>query len=330
MNLDLRLHQTIEALYSTVPSGLPGQHWQAMFKVIDQFIPLHGAWMGHSQWWLYEDYQEGYQEFYKLPADFAKQYFAISTEGVGEDGDPLVIKSLMTAADTTIRLSEILPAREIRFATDAYLQWGIHFSIGDAVMFHDYFPGTEASMFIAFYRSEEMNDFSQQEHEVLSILKYHMLAAHRLCLQDITRRLDKSPKHGHLMVIDALGLIYHIEDRTNRLLQSKDASAKANQLPSSFLDALNQGKPTWRGILLDVEPIGEKGLLVVNLSLEEDNPSAKLTASERKVESLLCQGLTIKQVAQEMNIAVSTASGYSKKVYAKLGVSGKHELVRRV
>ena len=39
------------------------------------------------------------------------------TEDEGNSGDPLVIKALMVSDNNTLRLSEVLPDREIQMAT---------------------------------------------------------------------------------------------------------------------------------------------------------------------------------------------------------------------
>ncbi|OUS31103.1 hypothetical protein A9Q99_04635 [Gammaproteobacteria bacterium 45_16_T64] len=324
---DKELHKTIEKIYSSVPGCLPGEHWQSMFAIVDQFIPIRGAWMGHSEWWLHEDYREGYQEFYKMPDDFAASYFSMSTEDEGNSGDPLVIKALMASDNNTLRLSEVLPDRDIRMSTDAYLQWGKHYAIGDAIMFHDEFSGTKASVFIAFYRREIENDFNSHEHQQLLILKQHMMAAHRLLLQDISRRFDADKTEGYLMLVDALGLVYHMEDTIEKWLRSMDLSFTGKHLPQGLLDAITQRLTSWRHLTISTEMIGTKGFLLVKLQKNAFSDTDSLTQMENKVADLLGQGCTIKQVANEMNIAVSTASSHSKKVYSKLGVSGKHALV---
>ena len=325
---DQQLHDTIEKIYSTVPGSLPGAHWRSMFKVVDELIPIWGAWLGHSEWWLQEDYREGYQEFYKLPDNFAASYFAVSTEGEKGEGDPLVMKALMASDSNSLRLSEVLPERETRTATDAYQEWGKQFGIFDAVMFHDVFPGTQASILIAFYRNDTTDkDFTPDEHNHLSLLKQHMMAAHRLCLQSLTRRVGVHNNEGYLLVIDALGLIYHKEPGIDEWLTTFGLSLEANRLPQPLLKALANQEPQWKGIAIESEIIGEKGFILLKLREPSRLDCSSLTATERKVEVLLRQGFTIKQVAKELDIAISTAAGHSKRIYAKLGVSGKHELI---
>ena len=124
-----------------------------------------------------------------------------------------------------------------------------------------------------------------------------------------------------------MGLIYHKEPGTDEWLVRFDLSLESNRLPEPLLKALNNKEPQWKGIALDSELIGEKGFILLKLREPSRFDYGSLTATERKVEALLRQGFTIKQVAKELGIAISTASGHSKSIYAKLGVSGKHELI---
>ena len=52
-----------------------------------------------------------------------------------------------------------------------------------------------------------------------------------------------------------------------------------------------------------------------------------LTAREEQICNLLLQGHTLAAIADRLGIALSTAQGYSKSLYRKLGVHGKQELV---
>ncbi|QVM82918.1 helix-turn-helix transcriptional regulator [Novosphingobium decolorationis] len=67
-----------------------------------------------------------------------------------------------------------------------------------------------------------------------------------------------------------------------------------------------------------------------------DDAQARLTAlhalppREAELALKLSEGLSIAEAAQAMGLTVETARNYSKRIYAKLGVRGKAELVRRI
>ena len=67
-----------------------------------------------------------------------------------------------------------------------------------------------------------------------------------------------------------------------------------------------------------------------------DDAQARLSAlhalppREAELALKLSEGLSIAEAAQAMGLTVETARNYSKRIYAKLGVRGKAELVRRI
>lgn len=58
------------------------------------------------------------------------------------------------------------------------------------------------------------------------------------------------------------------------------------------------------------------------LSLDETN----LSPREKQVVSLLLRGMTLRQVAPELGLTVSTVATYSKTIYKKLGINSRAEL----
>lgn len=57
-------------------------------------------------------------------------------------------------------------------------------------------------------------------------------------------------------------------------------------------------------------------------SLDDTN----LSPREKQVVLLLLQGMTLRQVAPELGLTVSTVSTYSKAIYKKLGINSRAEL----
>ncbi len=57
---------------------------------------------------------------------------------------------------------------------------------------------------------------------------------------------------------------------------------------------------------------------------------AKLTRSERLVFELLCEGLSNKQIAEQLAISANTVRYHLKQVYAKLGVRSRARAIARV
>ncbi|MDF2593095.1 MAG: transcriptional regulator, LuxR family protein [Clostridia bacterium] len=71
------------------------------------------------------------------------------------------------------------------------------------------------------------------------------------------------------------------------------------------------------------------GTLQTNVEDEKMMPSlddTNLSPREKQVVLLLLQGMTLRQVAPELGLTVSTVSTYSKAIYKKLGINSRAEL----
>ena len=60
------------------------------------------------------------------------------------------------------------------------------------------------------------------------------------------------------------------------------------------------------------------------------SPSGGLTPGERRVAELAAAGLSNKQVAAQLYLSVTTVKAHLRVVYAKLGVSSRGQLTRRL
>jgi DNA-binding CsgD family transcriptional regulator len=56
--------------------------------------------------------------------------------------------------------------------------------------------------------------------------------------------------------------------------------------------------------------------------------ASQLTASEQRVADLVAQGLTNKEIAAELVITPRTVEAHLTRIYAKLGIRSRVELVR--
>jgi len=59
-----------------------------------------------------------------------------------------------------------------------------------------------------------------------------------------------------------------------------------------------------------------------------DEPEIKLSPREKETLELLSQGLTVPEIANNLKISAQTVAGYVKKIYEKLHVSNRVELMR--
>jgi DNA-binding NarL/FixJ family response regulator len=80
--------------------------------------------------------------------------------------------------------------------------------------------------------------------------------------------------------------------------------------------------------LHDVHAGRAHGLAGAGIETSEDPPLAiDLTLQESRVLVLLDQGLRFRQIASEMRISESTAKGYARNLFGKLGATSRSEAV---
>ncbi|EBB0694648.1 response regulator transcription factor [Salmonella enterica subsp. enterica] len=70
--------------------------------------------------------------------------------------------------------------------------------------------------------------------------------------------------------------------------------------------------------------------LVIHDSLQEDNDLASiLTAKEREIVGMVCEGASNKLIARQLNISLSTVKTHLRNIFAKTEVINRTELVSR-
>ena len=90
------------------------------------------------------------------------------------------------------------------------------------------------------------------------------------------------------------------------------------------------GDEVWKGVALHEvvlpQPVYISPDEALDRSVQKAAEQYRLTEREAEIVKLFAQGRTIKQAASELFLAPSTVQGYTKSIYAKLGVHGKDEI----
>ncbi|MCG8670518.1 MAG: helix-turn-helix transcriptional regulator, partial [Pseudomonadales bacterium] len=100
--------------------------------------------------------------------------------------------------------------------------------------------------------------------------------------------------------------------------------AESQMLPFSLTDFEDKKNDVINGLAVSVSSQGKLLLVGVRPASMID----QLTEREREVVHWITQGLTYKEVARKIGLAPSTVSNHLYRVYHKLGISSKTELVQ--
>lgn len=146
-------------------------------------------------------------------------------------------------------------------------------------------------------------------------------ALEQMLLQSDLKRLPEFVNENELRtaefhICSASDFVRHIEffmPRKNRVAILVDGNGRHNDLQQHEITIISESER--------IEHIGNKLAKAIDSSAADENPiNNDLTQREKQVLKLIASGLTIKEVASELDISVNTALTHRKNISAKLGI----------
>ncbi len=161
----------------------------------------------------------------------------------------------------------------------------------------------------------------------------HMVEASTLALRHFIQRDEwlhnlGRPNRGAAAMVDKTGAIYAASQRFMNLLSEAFGASHFTTLPCTMpRDALENNGSFVNGRLhFRVTSDGPLFLLHLRRSLPLDG----LSPREREIARALGSGKTFKTVARQYGIAVSTVANHASRIYKKLGIYRREELIEQV
>lgn len=156
----------------------------------------------------------------------------------------------------------------------------------------------------------------------------HLAEAAALAMRQFVQRDEwlrdmGRPNRGAAALVDVRGVVHAGSERFVELLNRFGGGngRLGLALPESLLD--EGGSFVREGMHLRVEPMG--GLFLVHA--RQPLPLDVLSPREQQIARALGAGKTFKSVARQCDIAVSTVANHATRIYRKLGVFRREELV---
>lgn len=166
------------------------------------------------------------------------------------------------------------------------------------------------------------------EPEVLRSAVSHLAEAAVLAMRQFVQRDEwlrdmGRPNRGAAALVDVRGVVHAGSERFFELMSSQgnDGGRLSFSLPETLLD--DGGAFVRDGLHLRVEPMD--GLYLVHA--RKPLPLDVLSPREQQIARALGAGKTFKSVARQCDIAVSTVANHATRIYRKLGVFRREELV---
>lgn len=210
---------------------------------------------------------------------------------------------------------------------------------------------------LVLFRETGARDFTEAEIELVAALAPDIAAAVRrtLLVSEIAHRDAEEGPGMAVLRVDGLSIEVEMASRAARALMEQMPDTRLDGVPvgvvmlvarliaaggrrQSSRVRLRTGR--WMAVQVDVlEPAGADGPERLSLVIEPVAPyelaeviaeAYGLTAREREVARLVVAGNSNPEVAAALSIALTTVQDHLKKVFAKLGVSSRHELTARM
>lgn len=159
----------------------------------------------------------------------------------------------------------------------------------------------------------------------------HLVQAGTLALRQFIQRDEwlqalGRPSRGSAALIDQQGSIYVASARFRSFVGDQHGDPEFARLPFPLpVDVLEQGQGDFFVGRLHFRLNREGGLFL--LHARRPHPLDVLSPREQEIARALAQGKTFKSVAREYDIAISTVANHASRIYKKLGIYRREELV---
>lgn len=168
--------------------------------------------------------------------------------------------------------------------------------------------------------------------EMLERAADHLAQSGTLALSQFVQRDEwlqalGRPSRGSAALIDLRGGVYVTSERFRELLQDHFEQAVEGTLPFALPDeVVRDGRGAFDIGTLHFRVLPEGNLHLINA--RRPHPLDVLSPREQEVALALAQGKSFKSVANENHIAVSTVANHASRIYLKLSLRGREDLVR--
>lgn len=175
---------------------------------------------------------------------------------------------------------------------------------------------------LTLYRYDREHGFSEEEKETQSRLLYHLLSAasYRQFLA-LSETNESALENNNCAICDNKG-IYHAVNPTFLNMLDTHLSIKQGQVFPLKITA-GDNEFSYESLHFIQQQHGDLYKLTVRAKTQLDD----LTQREKEVVFGICQGNTFKQIAKELSLSPSTVSNHLYRIYLKLGIHSRNQLI---
>lgn len=235
-----------------------------------------------------------------------------------------IFKQLMLNEGLAVDMREIINDEEF-YQSPLYLECFKPFDIERILSSIDFEFRSGIFTLLTLYRFDRQDPFTSQEKQMHNQLLFHLRCAlsHKQFITLNEDTLD-AKNDSKCALCDREGIYHNVTPSFLDLLEVHLPENAKQRFPLTMTE-LNPDFSI-ANLQFKKEAIGDLFKLTVRLKNQLD----ELTKREREVVDGICQGSTFKQIAKNLNLSPSTVSNHLYRIYAKLGISTRSELVALV
>ncbi len=181
---------------------------------------------------------------------------------------------------------------------------------------------------LTLYRYDREHIFSKHDKIIQQQLLFHLLSAsaHRqlLALNEQIAQPNNQQVSTKTAICDAAGIYYVVGSGFLDLLDAGGKNHKIQKLP--FKIKATDGEYSQDKLHINQIKLGD----LYRISIRLKNQLDDLSNREKQVVAGICHGSTFKQIAKQLNLSPSTISNHLYRIYLKLGINTRSELVNLV
>ncbi|WP_028080560.1 helix-turn-helix transcriptional regulator [Solimonas soli] len=185
--------------------------------------------------------------------------------------------------------------------------------------------GSHLHSVIALLPGERMVDLKALRHALGHVVQAGTLALRQFVMRDEWLIAMGRSSRGSAALIDAKGGVYAVSERFRQLVALEFGDTAFSVLPFTVPPERfdDPGPFQVRSLHFRIKPEG--GLFLINA--RRPHPLDVLSPREQEIARALALGKTFKSVAREFEIAISTVANHASRIYRKLGIYRREELV---
>jgi DNA-binding CsgD family transcriptional regulator len=319
--MPLRFSQFLLELYGLAPRTPSPAFCDAVLKLLERIVPFDsGLWGAFTV--TPGGPRPHWGHLHRLPpemlADYerVKQHDLVNQELIAHPGRTVAVA--LRQAERTAHPDVVAHAR----------RWGMEHILATVLL------ESPLNLYTAIrlYRADPARHYTASERRIKQAVMPHLVAAwhmNALQLLDMPARARDGAARARALV-DRFGVIHNAEPGLADLLRRELHKWQGPSLPPSLLSMVrgDESEHEGKAIVFTRLRVLEDGTFVIGLRSRSRVDS--LSARELEVAREFASGKTHKQVAASLSTSPATVRSQLQTVYAKLGVSTKVDLARRL